>query len=170
MAKEIQPSLPFSDGGTETANGSRSYDVNAYLGAIVSTIEYRRAVPELKNWYEGLRAALEQALLGDQPVRERSVDEHALTAMLQNTLELLARVRTPFSGVMEFPQAATKVVEPYVQPLEELANRTRSELFGLARAIFLHLHPELEGRTVSSDDLRRHGFDDSSEPDADDYW
>jgi len=148
---------------------TKSYELDDYVWAMVAAVSYRKAVPQLKDWHERRRAALESTLIPSAKAPEES-GAFALNSMLERTIELAAKVQTPFSGIMEFPSEAYKVVEPHAKPLEDLADRTRAELRALARSILVQLHPGLEHRRVTSEDLKRNGFDDSNEPDPDDYW
>lgn len=147
---------------------TKQYGVDDYVDAMVSAAIFRKAAPPLRNWHAGLFGSLERALVPNAPLDETGA--RALTSLLETVVALAAAVRTPFSGIYEFPRDAYQVVEPHAQPLEDLATRTRSELRALARTILVHLHPGLERRTVTSEDLMKLGFDDSDEPDPDDYF
>jgi hypothetical protein len=142
-----------------------TYDVQSLGRAMVDEHRFRNAPPELKDFHTAKLGALRKAFGIDRELRDVGEGRADLTLLLERTVKLLAWSRSPFDGI-EGRKALATVNRRRGQAIRTAADKWEDALTALLVDLIREIHAGFSYRTVTGDDLRRHGFDpDAPEPD-----
>jgi hypothetical protein len=142
-----------------------TYDLRSLARAMVDEHRYRKAPPELRDYYVVKLGALRKSFGIDREPREDRTGRADLTLLLERTVTLLAWSRSPFDGI-EGRKALATVNRRRGPAINTAGDRWEEALTALLTDLISEMHAGVSYRTVTGDDLRRHGFDpDAPEPD-----
>jgi hypothetical protein len=143
----------------------RTYDIRAFLGAHINTVQYARAHKDLATYYRGLYQALCQAFGFDLAQLPSS-----LSSLFKSAVRCQLNTRSPFAGFMEGPPIIGELDQRHSQRMGEALRALREAHIALMLDILDRAHGALCAKVVDSTNLREVGFDDATVPDPDDYW
>lgn len=155
----------------------RPYDYRAFIDAYVYSQRRDYVHPDFGKYYTSLLHALEKQFgirLAHDPLSGRKL---ALWSLFHNTVSSLLQIRTPWSDYLEAGlivstlessgEAGRTVMEQSAR-IDQSVAQSESAHRGMLHALFVAIFGPVD-RVVTSEDLRRDGFDDSKEPDLADY-
>jgi len=159
--------------GSWVARLKRPYDSHALIEAHIYTQRTDFVHSDFTTYYASLLVALEKLFGIRLSWEELSFSQKVLWGLFQNTVRSLLQITNPWAGYLEAgllhkkldeSGEAGKVVDQATQVINE-ANQAseaahREILYALFRAIFGECD-----RVVTSEELRKAGFDESREPD-----
>ena len=143
----------------------RTYDIKAFLGVHIDTVQYARAHTDLVTHYAGLYRALCQAF-GFDLAQLPSPLSHLFKSAVRGHLD----AHSPFAGFMEAPPIIGELEQRHSQGIGEAVRALRKAHIELMLDILGCAHGPLCAKVVDSTNLREIGFDDATFPDPDDYW
>lgn len=154
-----------------------------YRDLIETFIETQRHPihPDFTTYHNGLLAALEDAfgiVLSEPRIWERGVppNAQALWTVFAATARSYAAIQSPWETVLESGAMMHRIkqwkegdeVFRHVSVLSGLARETQMAYMELIELLFRMMYGEVT-QTVTSDELRARGFDDTQEPQLQDY-
>lgn len=141
-----------------------TYNIQSFIEAHVAARRFEGKHPDLATFYAARYRALclafgfdVQHLPGGLPDAFNS----AVTAIL--------RTHGAFDGSMEAPRLVGALIQRHGAIIDNAVAALRKAHFDLLLDILEVAHGPCD-KVVTSDDLRKLGFDDSSPPDSVDYW
>jgi len=151
----------------------KTYDYRDLVRTYILTKGYENAAPELRDYYGGLYSRLKSFFAADLDqigsISDAESDSFGLDRLLHRCLEQYLRVWSPFSGFLEAPRRICDLYEKYGKRLTVIENKYKTACFDLMCEIYRTVLGVTD-KKISSDELRKLGFDDSLEPDEVDFF
>jgi len=150
---------------------NKTYTYKDLIEAYCSLKRFQRAHRDLKDYYSGLYEGLSAFFQVDfdEPLCGEDRERKALRRLFDSAIRYRREVSTPFSGMMEAPAVTLEIYHLYGRRLNELCDQLKELYFLLLCDLYRRIYGD-SGRSITSEALKRQGFDDSAEPDELDYW
>ncbi len=149
----------------------RTFGVDELISAYIKAQGYRRAAPDLRDYWSTLTVALQQTLRMpiDWPVetsdeRVSRLERDSLLILFQSTVESLLSVRTPFDGFMEAPPVVSELYRQHRKAFAATASEYRQIHKDLLLTILTLLFGDLNAR-ATTENLILAGFVGNEPPD-----
>lgn len=156
---------------------SRPYDTRVLIEAYVYTQRTDFVHADFGEYYAGLLVALEGLFglrLSDEGL---SVRQKMVWGLFRKTVRSLLQIPSPWDGYLEAglmvktleQSGAWRVVDQASAVIRESNQTSERAHRDMLHALFTAIFGEGD-RVVTSGELRQAGFDDTREPDMDNYW
>jgi hypothetical protein len=152
---------------------NKTYNYKDLIKAYISAKRYQNASPELRDYYAGLYSCLSSFFGIDLHEIEQNANLKSqycgLDSLFHKALDRYLGISSPFSDFLEAPRNICDLHDTYGIKLSELEDKYKGVCFGL----MCEIHRIIFGATdkqITSDELKKLGFDDSQEPDELDFF
>jgi hypothetical protein len=140
------------------------YDLSDFLEAQISAAKYEHAHPDLATYHTSRARALRSSF---------RIEPEALPDLLDmvfaDAMRAIVRTHGAFDGMMECPRTLVPFVQRHGPSISAAVNAIRVAHLALMRDVLGSVH-DCRDTVVTSEDLRRLGFDDDAAPDSVDYF
>jgi hypothetical protein len=151
----------------------KTYDHRDLVRTYVLAKSYEKAAPELRDYYGGLYSGLSSFFGADLDqigsISDAESDSFGMDHLFNRCLEQYLRVSSPFGEFIEAPRRICDLYEKYGKRLTEIENNYKAACFDLMCEICRIVFGATD-KQITSDELKRLGFDDSEEPDELDFF
>lgn len=148
------------------------YGYKDLIKAYIQKKRYENAAPGLRDYHAGLYSHLKSFFGVDLDRIEQNANLksqfHGLDRLFRDSLEKYLGISSPFSRFLEAPKQICDLHDTYGRKLSEIEGKYKQVCFDL----MCEIYGIVFGRTdkqITSDELKKHGFDDSLEPDELDF-
>jgi len=152
---------------------NRTYNYKDLIKAYISAKRYQDASPELRDYYADLYSCLSSFFGIDLIEIEQKANLKSqycgLDSLFHKALDQYLGISSPFSGFLEAPRRICDLYKKYGKRLTEIENAYKAACFDLMREIYKIVFGATD-KQITSDELKRLGFDDSEEPDELDFF
>ncbi len=149
---------------------NKTYTYEDLISAYLDARRFQNAHADLKAYHTELYRYLSRLFEADfdKPVPTADWRREALWRLFHSTIRRYEETSSPFAGILEAPKEITELYRLHGKRLSESCNQLKQHYF----LLLCDLHKRIYGDTgspITSEDLKRQGFDDSTEPDEYDY-
>jgi len=151
----------------------KTYDYRDLIRTFIQKKRYEKAAPELRDYYDELYSVLSSFFGTDldqmEQTEELKPDSPGYGRLFERCLESYLDASSPFGGYLEAPREICDLYQAHGKKLKDLVEKYQDACFNLMCEIYVLVYGVTD-KKITSDDLRKLGFDDSEEPDKLDYF
>jgi len=169
-ANNSSPGLRVAKGENDMTK--ETYGYREFIKAFILKERYKDAASELRDYHSGLYTHLKDFFGADLDSlvssENRNQEHNGLDWLFRLTLGCYLSISSPFGGFLEAPREICDLFESHGGKIDAAVNGYQKVCFDLMCEIYKIIFGPTDKR-MTSDELRKLGFNDRDEPDEADF-